>query len=383
MAIEALSRSQEQGWKDRIAPAVEQVGPATWAIPVPIPNNPLVYTYCYALLEDTGVSLIDPGWDGLEQMQQLTEGLAQIGFRPDQVNGVAITHYHRDHLGLVPQLLQHNPDMWVALQRHDLEALQTFALGQVNPSNGAAADVDIVSLYGVPEERRTEVDRRGAGRKTAGQSSATALIEALGKSAAAASAAPDSGAEAAEHFGDRPAVPFAPPQNLIVMHDQDVLPLTGRTVRGLWTPGHTYGHTAFIDEDHAAFISGDHVLPTITPNIGLDSGSLTHSLGDYLKSLDRMQGLDADLQVLPAHGFRFAGLHERAQAISEHHAQRLDEIRTRLAETDDHSVYSLAQGLHWSRGFAALHDFNLYAALAETAAHMYYLGLPVGEQTLD
>src|SRR5699024_11899985 len=66
-------------------------------------------------------------------------------------------------------------------------------------------------------------------------------------------------------------------------------------IRVLWTPGHTFGHIALLDEETGTFFSGDHVLPSISPNIGLDVTAIGHSLGDYLGSLERMRALPQDV----------------------------------------------------------------------------------------
>lgn len=342
MKIESLSTEQRQAWQDRVLPPVQEVSEGVWAIPVPIPNNPLVYTYCYAIAEDRGVALIDPGWDGKEQLAALSEGLPQAGFALTDITGVAISHYHRDHLGLVPALFAQNPDMWLALHSHDIATLDTFRRREKGAVTGAHGKASIAEIYGVPEERHGEISHLEGRRR------------------ADAFKVPDW------------------PQQIFVLGDHDELPISGRTVHSMWTPGHTYGHSAFHDAGAGIFFSGDHVLPTITPNIGLDAPSITHSLADYLESLRRMSGLDEAVTVLPAHGFRFRGLQVRAEEIALHHDERLAEIRVRWEENEDHSVYSIAQGLHWARGFEGLKNFNLFAALAETAAHMYYLGLPVG-----
>lgn len=62
-----------------------------------------------------------------------------------------------------------------------------------------------------------------------------------------------------------------------------VAPLTpDRTLRGgealmvgafvfevLWTPGHAPGHVCLYERNHRVLLAGDHVLPTITPNVSL------------------------------------------------------------------------------------------------------------------
>lgn len=352
MAIETLSSAQSAAWKDRVLPAVEKVAEGVWAIPVPIPNNPLVYTYCYAIADGSGLILIDPGWDGKDQYLALTSALESLGFTVANVHGIAITHYHRDHIGLVPALLHKNPDMWVAMHGEDLHSIKRFFTQSVDLGTGIDPSINIAQAYGVPEDRWAEVESLQVGSKkgkgTAGSKDDFALL-----------------------MGSMP-------DSITILDDGAALPLESGSIRALWTPGHTYGHSVFVRDEDQLLFSGDHVLPTITPNIGLDSGAITHSLDDYLGSLDKIGDLDADVAVLPAHGFRFQGLHDRKQELIEHHQQRLGEITERMEATEDHSVYSIAQGLHWSRGFESLHNFNLFAALAETAAHMHYMDIDVG-----
>ena len=167
------------------------------------------------------------------------------------------------------------------------------------------------------------------------------------------------------------------PSGMLQVEDEMLLPIPGRRLRVLWTPGHTFGHIALLDEETGTFFSGDHVLPSISPNIGLDVTAIGHSLGDYLGSLERMRALPQDVAVAPAHGYRFEGLQIRADQLTAHHGQRLDELRARAQATDDHTVYSMCRGMQWARGFDGLDGFQLYAALMETAAHMHYLDMPV------
>lgn len=352
MAIETLSSQQSSAWKDRVLPPVEAVADGVWAIPVPIPDNPLVYTYSYAIADGSGVVLIDAGWDGAKRYSALTSALGDLGFSVENIRGIAITHYHRDHIGLVPELLNANPNIWIAMHGEDLRSVKRFYSNAVDLGTGIDPNINIARAYGVPEDRWAEVESLQIGN---------------GKSGGAS--------EAKNHYRQQLK---ALPESIHVLEDGTQLPLEDTTVRALWTPGHTYGHSAFVRDEDGLLFSGDHVLPTITPNIGLDSGAITHSLGDYLRSLEKIGSLAEDVGVLPAHGFRFSGLHDRKTELIDHHHERLDEIRARMEGTEDHSVYSIAEGLHWSRGFGELHHFNLFAALAETAAHMHYLGIDIG-----
>lgn len=337
-----LSSAQAQAWKDRVLPAPEQIADGAWAVPVPIPNNPLRYTYSYLIAADDGVAVIDPGWDGAERLDALLEGLRWVGYGPTDVIGIVVTHYHRDHLGLVPALLKLQPQAWLALHPHDIASVEAFRSRAARAT--PASLLGLSQSFGIPESRVSELAEVFAGNARS---------------------------------ADRTVFAFDWPKAMLEVEDGMLLPIAGRTIRVLWTPGHTFGHIALYDEETRTFFSGDHVLPGISPNIGLDMTAIGHSLGDYLNSLDRMRGLPDEVSVAPAHGFRFGGLRIRAEQLTAHHDQRLEELRTRAGQTSDHTVYSMCRGMQWARGFEGLSGFQLYAALMETAAHMHYLDMSV------
>ena len=77
-------------------------------------------------------------------------------------------------------------------------------------------------------------------------------------------------------------------------------------------------------------LSGDHVLPTITPHIsGLVAGA--DPLTEFFASLDKVAGLEGVTLTLPAHGHPFEDLRGRAHEIRDHHTERLDTLRAAAA----------------------------------------------------
>jgi len=54
---------QKEAWDRDVMPPVEQVRPGLWSIPVPIPANPLRYVLVYAFELDSGVAIVDAGWN--------------------------------------------------------------------------------------------------------------------------------------------------------------------------------------------------------------------------------------------------------------------------------------------------------------------------------
>jgi glyoxylase-like metal-dependent hydrolase (beta-lactamase superfamily II) len=140
----------------------------------------------------------------------------------------------------------------------------------------------------------------------------------------------------------------------------------------VWTPGHTPGHICLYDADHNMLLTGDHLLPRITPNIGLTPYAPVSPLRGYLASLASLDGYDS-AEALPAHEYRFRGIAARAAALAAHHAERADEVVALVATAPGLSLWSVTERLTWSRGWAEITGFMRRAALAETAAHVAYL----------
>src|SRR5690606_12899548 len=63
-------------------------------------------------------------------------------------------------------------------------------------------------------------------------------------------------------------VPFRTPRPSITVVDEQVVSFAGREWVSVHTPGHTQDHLCLLDPAEGVLLSGDHVLPTITPHIG-------------------------------------------------------------------------------------------------------------------
>lgn len=95
--------------------------------------------------------------------------------------------------------------------------------------------------------------------------------------------------------------------------------------------GHSPAHALLFRAGDPVLAAGDVVLPRITPNISVwPDAPDADPLGDYLDALVQLRALPDDTLVLPAHGLAFRGLHERLDELAEHHAARLDELRSLL-----------------------------------------------------
>ena len=140
----------------------------------------------------------------------------------------------------------------------------------------------------------------------------------------------------------------------------------------MWTPGHTPGHLCLHDETENLLLTGDHVLPRISPNIGLPPHAAEPPLAAYLRSLESVAAYDS-AEALPAHEYRFYGVASRVRMLLAHHERRCDEIIEILRRNGPSTTWQVTTEPTWSRGWAALTGFMRRAALAEAGAHLQHL----------
>jgi glyoxylase-like metal-dependent hydrolase (beta-lactamase superfamily II) len=131
----------------------------------------------------------------------------------------------------------------------------------------------------------------------------------------------------------------------------------------------SHDHLCLFDPVHGVVLSGDHVLPTITPHISAMDGVASDPLAEFFRALDRVAALPDVTVALPAHGHPFVDLAGRANEIKEHHVGRLQRLRDASEALDrPATVHELMQHLFAERAWGSM-------AESETYAHLEHLRL--------
>jgi glyoxylase-like metal-dependent hydrolase (beta-lactamase superfamily II) len=157
----------------------------------------------------------------------------------------------------------------------------------------------------------------------------------------------------------------------VLIEDGDRPDVPGWELRAIHTPGHSPGHLCFYLPEQRLMLTGDHVLPRITPNISYHPQSGADPLGQFLDSLDKVAREDVEL-CLPAHEHRFVGLSSRVDALKAHHHQRFAECVAAIRGGDD-TAFAIAARMSWSRSWDRIDGFMRRAAVGEALAHLHAL----------
>lgn len=298
-------------------------------IRVPLAGSPLGWVNSYVLRTDDGFLLVDCGWDTPDALDGLRRGLDEIGVPLEALRTLIITHNHPDHYGLAGRLVQL---AGCGVMMHHLDAI--FIDSRYRDIGALEGEMEVwLRTHGVP-----------AGELT-------------------------SFVKASESILDR--VNIAVPDREVSGGERIAAGALEWEV--VWTPGHSAGHICLYERTTKLFLSGDHILNPITPNIGLHAESMGNPLADYLGSLQAIRDYDVEL-VLPAHGNEFPGFRERIDALTTHHEERFAEIGDLLG-AGAKTAYEVAGGMRWqSEGrWEEWPAFQRRMATTEALAHLELL----------
>jgi glyoxylase-like metal-dependent hydrolase (beta-lactamase superfamily II) len=307
----------------------DEIEDGLWRIPLPLPFA-LRSVNTYLVADGAGGwTLFDSGLGLPADQEALRAGLAGASVALEDISALVLTHAHPDHIGLAGIVVAASGCPVYMLPR---EAERMYRVwGRYEEESDDLVIPALQAMYrahGLPED-------------------------------ALASVAPSTRAM-------RQIMRLPPKQSIIAVADRATLLLGKRRHEVIWTPGHSDYHLCLLRDD-GVFFAGDHILPSITPNIGVYPDARPDPLHDYFESLERVRNAQARL-VLPGHGQPFTDLAGRVDELRAHHEERSAILLEALsAYPAGAQAWELASALFEGRLRSA--DDQRFA-LVETLAHL-------------
>lgn len=303
---------------------IHEVAPGIYQLYMPLPMRPSIVNI-YLVRDGDEWALIDTGMHSEDSIETFKTALAEVGCPLTAIRQIFCTHHHVDHFG-TSRLYKELTGATVFLN-----ALEVPRIERMQSNTPLPEAMAFFRSHGVPIPD-----------------------------------SPDAMPTPGRYFGTLYA-PIPPDQHL---NDGDVLHVGKREIQVIWTPGHTAGHCCFYLPYDKVMIVGDHLLPKITPHVGVYYFGPDNPLRDFLNSQQKVQQFDVNL-VLPAHGGMFKDHRHRAQQIIQHHKYRLQEMLDVIRRGHARTAYDVALevfGLPPDRPI-----FHTMAATFETLAHLHLL----------
>ncbi|MEE2662621.1 MAG: MBL fold metallo-hydrolase [Myxococcota bacterium] len=349
-----MAKKQEQEPARR---EISEVAKNVLRMELPIRLPGLRHVNCYALVDDDGCAVVDPGLPGPSTYAALEDRLGQASLKVKDVHTVIVTHSHPDHFGGAVRLAK---EAGAKVVGHD-----SFFFGVPSPEDEAKASVEDQEAAAEAEDAELEAEASGRPLPTWPPPQHRGF---RGRAPWGGKRPGPSGFARWVYLALRTfrGIQFVPTITDPVTNLQ-VLRLAKREYFILHTPGHTEDHICLHCPEEEVFLSGDHVLPTITPHIGGVARSLD-PLRTFYESLDLCAAIPHVKQVLPAHGHPFSDLAARCHAIQQHHDERLDKVREIARGIGPETVEAFSQRLFKQRSWGAM-------AESETYAHLEHLRL--------
>ena len=304
-------------------PLLEEVLPRLFRAEIPLPNNPLKATNSYIIRGEERNLIIDTGMNRKECLEAFDAVIENLQLDLSKTD-FFITHLHADHLGLVSELADASSRVFF---NHPDAAITSFS--------------DLWKLLFNSARKHGFSDKE--------------LEQALSR-----------------HPGYR----YSPskPVDYELLEEGDELAYGPYTFTCIHTPGHTPGHLCLYEQSQKIFVSGDHILGDITPNISAWDDQ-ENPLQQYLQSLDKVDRMEIEL-VLPGHRRLLTDSRKRIKELKEHHRERLEEVLAIIKELGAGSAYQIAAQMQWDIVAPDWKRFPItqkWFAIGEAIAHLRYL----------
>lgn len=354
---------------------IVEVAPGVIRMQLPIWMPGLGHVNMYGLLDDRGLAVVDPGLPGPSSWRALKRRLKSAGFRLEDVHTVVVTHSHPDHFGGAGRIRKESGAELVAHRAFTTWSIEESRRRNHLSSEREEAEAEQIAAAAAQaldvwdDEIPTVDDHTDDYAGDPLRDNPTAELTA--RSVPWGGETPWGGSQhPMPKLSRRVALRamrmlFSPPDPSRRVRHAERLQLAGREWVSVHTPGHTIDHLCLYDPEHGLLISGDHVLPSITPHIsGVGNGA--DALHSYIQTLDLVAALDGVKLGLPAHGHPFDDVPGRVAAIKEHHEERMELLVRASSAIGPATVQDLSHEIfprkHWG-----------VMAESETFAHLEHL----------
>lgn len=305
-----------------------EIASGIYQLQVPIPDNPLGHLNAYVVRGTAGWLMIDTGWHTPDAFNALKSGLEDLGLDVTDISKIVLTHVHPDHFGLAGRIKHLSPRTDLLAHRWESDLIESRYIKFSELQDKVAA---MLERHGAPEADLSSL-----------------------------------------RSASMPALQFVTvtlPDH--ILYGGETISTGVYDLEVIWTPGHSPGHICLYEPKNRLLFSGDHILPTITPNIAYHVQSGDNPLGDYECSLHKVENLPV-AKVLPGHQQIFTDLRGRIEGIIAHHDKRSIEILHVIAgkpsnafEISSRVVWNVP-GLTWEQYPPLQRRF----AVTETIAHL-------------
>lgn len=294
-------------------------------LPLPFPG--LDRVNAYLLAGDEGGVLVDCGiWDPSPSREhgyvELVGALRACDFEVADIETLVVTHTHVDHYGMAGRLVEETGcALW--MHRRAEQDLRVYE----EPESATETVRALFAHHGVKHDELQELTG----------------------------------------FEDWRSYVSSPVEATRNLEGGEAFSWGGRDWTILHTPGHARSHVCLWEPEDRILISGDTLLGAITPHIDFRGDEDGNPLGEFLRSLERIEELQPQV-VFPGHGRPFEDGAERARVIARHHDRRLGAI-LQVIRREPHTVADITDAIFGG----TLLNFQRRMALGEALAHLVYL----------